>query len=128
MDRRGHAMPGMDRVYTHVTIEMRERLSAVLEDLWQNAIRQRRTLSPRSNVPLLDHALNERECHPDNDLATRSATRRPQRAPSREATPLPCLADPLYESNPKPSPYHGDALPTELRGAGQALALPDPTR
>jgi integrase len=87
MDRRRHAMPGMDRVYTHVTIEMRERLCAVLEDLWQRAIEQRRALSPRSNVPLLDHVLSERERHPDNNLATRSATRRPQRAPSREAEP-----------------------------------------
>jgi hypothetical protein len=35
------------------------------------------------------------------------------------------LRSPLTESNRRPSPYHGDALPTELRGPGQALALPD---
>src|SRR5262249_20502285 len=28
---------------------------------------------------------------------------------------------PLRESNPRPSPYHGDALPTELRGRSQRL-------
>jgi hypothetical protein len=30
---------------------------------------------------------------------------------------------PNRESNPRPSPYHGDALPTELLGR-----IPDPTR
>ena len=54
MDRRGHALQGTDRVYTHVTTEMREQLCAALEDLWHNAIKERRTLSPRSNVALLD--------------------------------------------------------------------------
>jgi Phage integrase family len=85
MDRRGHAMPGMDRVYTHVTTEMRQRLCTVLEDLWQNAIRDRRAMSPRSPVALLDDVLIGRECHRENDLATQSATHRPRRAPSREA-------------------------------------------
>src|SRR5512139_2384461 len=28
---------------------------------------------------------------------------------------------PLTESNRRPSPYHGDALPTELRGHGLAI-------
>ena len=31
---------------------------------------------------------------------------------------------PLTESNRRPSPYHGDALPTELRGPAWALTLP----
>jgi len=34
MDRRGHAMPGMDAVYNHITLEMRQRLCDVLEELW----------------------------------------------------------------------------------------------
>ena len=33
MDRRGHALQGMDRVYTHVTRQMRERLCEILEEL-----------------------------------------------------------------------------------------------
>jgi integrase len=45
MDRRGHAMPGMDRIHTHVTIEMRQRLCTVLEDLWQNALQERQSIS-----------------------------------------------------------------------------------
>jgi integrase len=87
MDRRGHAMPGMDRVYTHVTTEMRERLCAVLEDLWQNALKERRALSARSNVPLLDQALTGRECHSESDLDTQSATRPKKKGPAREAEP-----------------------------------------
>jgi integrase len=39
MDRRGHAMPGMDAVYTHVTPDMRQRLCNVLEQLWWLASR-----------------------------------------------------------------------------------------
>jgi hypothetical protein len=46
MDRRGHAMRGMDAVYVHVTTEMRERLIGVLEQLWQTAVAQRYELSP----------------------------------------------------------------------------------
>ena len=73
MDRRGHAMPGMDRVYNHVTPEMREHLCAALEDLWQTAIKERRALSPRSNVALLDRLLIEREGQKAEDLAPQSA-------------------------------------------------------
>ena len=51
MDRRGHAMPGMDAVYNHVTPAMRQRLRDVLEELWRTAVAQRRALAPRSAVP-----------------------------------------------------------------------------
>jgi integrase len=57
MDRRGHAMPGMDAVYNHETHEMRQRLCDVLEDLWRNAVAQRYALAPHSAVPLLDEIL-----------------------------------------------------------------------
>jgi integrase len=57
MDRRGHAMPGMDSVYVHPTSEMRQRLCDVLEQLWQTAVTQRYELAPRSAVPLLNQVL-----------------------------------------------------------------------
>ena len=57
MDRRGHAMPGMDAVYNHITLEMRQRLCDVLEDLWQQAVAQRREIAAPSAVPILDSAL-----------------------------------------------------------------------
>jgi hypothetical protein len=57
MDRRGHAMQGMDAVYVHPTAEMRQRLCDVLEQLWQTAVAQRYELSPRSTVPLLNEIL-----------------------------------------------------------------------
>lgn len=31
------------------------------------------------------------------------------------------LASPLWESDPRPLPYHGSALPTELRGRWRCL-------
>jgi integrase len=85
MDRRGHAMPGMDRVYTHVTTGMRQRLCAVLEDLWQTAMKERRAMSPRSQVALLGHVLTGRECHPESDFDTQSATHLAPRAIPTEA-------------------------------------------
>ena len=58
MDRRGHAMPGMDAVYNHVTLEMRQRLCDALEDLWWSAVTDRRRLAPHSAIPLVNQTLN----------------------------------------------------------------------
>jgi integrase len=97
MDRRGHALQGMDRVYMHVTRQMRERLCEVLEELWQDALEERYKISPHSHAPLLDHLLRAYEsaqrtgsgpARSDgqtariSDLATRSDTRRVQRPAS----------------------------------------------
>lgn len=57
MDRGGHAMPGMDAVYNHVTPEMRQRLCDVLEQLWRDAVAQRYEIAPHSAVALLDQIL-----------------------------------------------------------------------
>ena len=57
MDRRGHAMQGMDSVYIHVTDDMRRQLCNYLEGLWHQGIAERYKLTPRSAVPLLDQAL-----------------------------------------------------------------------
>lgn len=61
MDRRGHAMQGMDRVYLHVTLEMGERLCDVLEGLWQDALAERYKIDIHSAVPLLDRLLRLHE-------------------------------------------------------------------
>lgn len=57
MDRRGHAMPGMDAVYNHITLEMRQRLCDVLENLWRGALAERYRLASDSAVPLLQQLL-----------------------------------------------------------------------
>ena len=64
MDRRGHAMQGMDAVYMHVTTEMRQHLCDVLENLWHTAAVQRRDLAPGSPVPLLNQILTTERNHP----------------------------------------------------------------
>ena len=61
MDRRGHAMSGMDAVYLHITAEMRGHLCDVLEDLWNQALAQRYELTARSAVPLLNEPLVDYE-------------------------------------------------------------------
>ena len=57
MDRRGHAMPGMDAIYNHITPEMRHHLCDVLEDLRHAALHQRREFATGSSVTLLDQLL-----------------------------------------------------------------------
>lgn len=57
MERRGHAMRGMDSVYLHVTDAMRRRLCDILQQLWDEAVAQRYELAPRSAVPLLSNIL-----------------------------------------------------------------------
>jgi hypothetical protein len=57
MDRRGHAMEGMDSVYLHVTAEMRKHLCHVLEGWWWTGIAKRYKLAERSAVRLLDDIL-----------------------------------------------------------------------
>ena len=57
MDRRGHAMPGMDAIYNHITLAMRQRLCDVPEQLLRDAVIQRYKLAPRSAVPLLNQIL-----------------------------------------------------------------------
>lgn len=59
MDRRGHAMPGMDAVYNHITLAMRQRLCDVPEQLWREAVAQRYELARRSAVPLLNQILGD---------------------------------------------------------------------
>jgi hypothetical protein len=79
----------------HVTRQMRERLCAVLEELWQDALAERYKSSPHSHVPLLDDLLRAHETAQQtgitdsgdqtakiSDLATRSDTRRARRPAS----------------------------------------------
>jgi len=73
MDRRGHAMHGMDAVYVHPTDEMRQRLCNVLERLWQEAVAQRYELATRSAVPLLNQFLIAFERGPSGTIAPQSA-------------------------------------------------------
>jgi len=82
MDRRGHAMPGMDAIYTHVTPEMRQRLCDVLEQLWLRALAQRLQLSATSAVPLLSQILVTYEHGDIAALAAQAAEARPKAWPA----------------------------------------------
>ena len=57
MDRRGHALSGMDATYIHVTDDMRHKLCNYLQGLWETAVGQRYTMASRSAVPLLNQIL-----------------------------------------------------------------------
>jgi hypothetical protein len=73
MDRRGHAVQGMDSVYVHVTDDMRRQLCDYLEGLWQQGIMERHKLAPRSAVPLLDQVLIAHSEEVRSDASPRSA-------------------------------------------------------
>jgi integrase len=63
-ERMGHEVPGMRGVYGHVTPAMRAYLTDVLQELWEDALRERKQLSPRSVVPVLDALLAAEQTDP----------------------------------------------------------------
>lgn len=63
MDRRGHTMQGMDRVYMHVTLQMRQRFCDILEELWRDAVAQRYKIDAHSHIALLDRILRTHTGH-----------------------------------------------------------------
>jgi hypothetical protein len=56
-ERMGHEITGMRGIYSHVSPAMRADLKAALQERWQDALRERSRISPRSSVRLLDALL-----------------------------------------------------------------------
>ncbi|PRX90703.1 LacI family DNA-binding transcriptional regulator [Allonocardiopsis opalescens] len=56
-DRLGHEMDGIGATYTHVTPAMRRKLLDALTRRWEDALRRRAQLWPRSRVVMLDGLL-----------------------------------------------------------------------
>lgn len=79
MDRRGHAMNGMDATYFHVSDEMRQHLCDFLQRLWNTAVAKRDALASRSAVPLLEMVLLAHE----NGLKPRRRTAAARRQPTQ---------------------------------------------
>jgi len=73
-ERMGHEVPGMRGIYAHVTPAMREDLKKALQDRWQQSLRQRAALSPRSIVPVLD-ALLASDLEPTTKIGSHFAPR-----------------------------------------------------
>jgi hypothetical protein len=63
-ERMGHEVPGMRGVYGHVTPAMRAYLTDVLQERWDDALRERKQLSSRSVVPVLDGLLAAEQTAP----------------------------------------------------------------
>ena len=49
--RLGHQVPGMRGLYAHVSQQMRDELLAALQARWEESLRQRAAIDPRSPVP-----------------------------------------------------------------------------
>jgi hypothetical protein len=56
-ERLGHEEPGMRGIYGHVSPEMRRELKSGLQVLWQESLRERALITPRSSVIVLDSML-----------------------------------------------------------------------
>lgn len=56
-ERMGHEVPGMRGVYSHITPGMREGLTAGLQELWDDSLRERAGIADRSSVRVLDALL-----------------------------------------------------------------------
>jgi len=55
--RLGHQVPGMRGRYAHVSQQMRDELLEALQSRWEQSLRQRAAIYPRSPFPLLDNLL-----------------------------------------------------------------------
>jgi hypothetical protein len=55
--RLGHEVPGMRGLYSHVSERMRQELKDALQARWDESLKERAGLAPRSLVPALDRLL-----------------------------------------------------------------------
>ena len=79
-ERLGHLVEGIRGVYSHVSPDARQKLLRSLTDRWEQSLRERAALHPRSPLPLLDDLLRP----------FREQTQEPcsQYAPTDAVTPL----------------------------------------
>ena len=55
--RLGHQVPGMRGLYAHASDRMRDELKHALQARWEDSLRDRAAIAPRSPIPLLDALL-----------------------------------------------------------------------
>jgi hypothetical protein len=61
--RLGHEVPGMRGLNIHVSDRMCETLIKALQARWEDSLRARAAIGPRSPVRLLDELLTSHRCH-----------------------------------------------------------------
>ena len=61
--RLGHQVPGMRGLYAHASERMRDDLKHALQARWEDSLRARAAISPRSPVPWLDELLTAEVTH-----------------------------------------------------------------
>ena len=71
--RLGHEVPGMRGLYTHVSDRMREALAQALQARWEESLRERAAIRPRSPTPVLDELLAPHRHH-QADTASANGT------------------------------------------------------
>jgi hypothetical protein len=61
--RLGHQVPGISSLYAHVSDRMRDELKHALQTRWEESLRDRAAIAPRSPLPLLDELLTAEVTH-----------------------------------------------------------------
>ena len=75
--RLGHEVPGMRGLYAHASARMRDDLKQAFQARWEDSLRERAAICPRSPMPLLDELL----------APLRDENREPTRQPTPHITP-----------------------------------------
>lgn len=79
--RLGHQVPGMRGRYAHVSQQMRDSLLEALQRRWEESLRQRAAIDPRSPVPLLDNLLAPFRADSGRDEAISQISPKTKKAP-----------------------------------------------
>ena len=114
--RLGHEVPGMRGLYAHASARMRDDLKHALQARWEDSLRERAAICPRSPMPLLDELL----------APLRGGNREPARQPTPHITPREAPAPGGREkmiSQIPPNHSKDPTLPTRLESVLRASDL-----
>jgi hypothetical protein len=75
----------MRGLYAHASERMRNELTAVLQARWEDSLRERAALAPRSPVPLLDRLLAQAHAVAPGSTGSRDSSQIP---PSKAKAPI----------------------------------------
>ncbi len=113
--RLGHEVPGMRGLYAHASDRMRDDLKAALQARWDDSLRARVAIHPRSPVPLLDGLLA-----PRHERARRTEPATPK--PTQQHAPTPEDREKMISQIP-PNHPESPTLPSRVRPAKRAFDL-----
>jgi integrase len=107
--RLGHEVPGMRGLYAHASARMRDDLKQALQARWEDSLRERAAICPRSPMPLLDVLLAPLRGGPRWWAWRRRVRRSSVAGPSTAVDSFPLIAAMMVvrpSQNPRRSVHH----------------------